>query len=418
MNEDHRLTKVEILLQQKKYSEAERVLKELLFEDSNNIHFLSLLAEVNLQQDKFEEAKNIIDNAIGRSPDSPFLFYTKSRIALQQDDYNEAEKCIKQSIALDPYDADYFALLANIKLSRKKYDEALKYADRALEIDPENLLGLNTRSTALLKLDKKDESFETIEGALRSDPNNSYTHANYGWGLLEKGDYKKAKEHFKEALQSNPNNEYAKSGMATALKATNPFYRLFLKYAFWMSNLTAKYQWGVIIGFYIGFRTLRSLADSNENLQPYLIPIIVALAIFAFSTWVMDPISNLFLRFNKYGQYLLDKNEKMSSNFVAVSFFTFLAGLLLYFVLNDMRFLSITVFGFAMMLPFGVMFSNSKKNNLLLIYAIAMSAVGLLAIGTTFIEGELMNMFSVLFVLGFVLFQWVANFIMIKKDNK
>ena len=319
MTEDNRITKVEILIQQKKFADAERILSDLLTGDATNIHFLSLLAEVFLQQSKFDQATRIIDNAIGLSPGAAYLFYIKTRIAIQQDKLSEAEKHIKQAIELDPNDADYFALSANIKLARKQFSEALETANRALEIDSENLLALNTRSTALNKLNRTEESYQTIQGALREDPNNSYTHANYGWGLLEKGDHKKALEHFKEALTNDPTNAYAQSGMLEALKATNPIYRLFLQYSFWMSNLTAKYQWGVIIAFYVGFRALKTLARNNEALRPYLVPLIVALGLVAFSTWIIKPISNLFLRFNKYGQLLLDKKEKMSSNFVAAS---------------------------------------------------------------------------------------------------
>ena len=418
MADDHRLSKVGILIQQKKFAEAERILKDLLAEDSNDIQYLTLLSEVNLQQDKYEVAGTIIDNAIGLSPDSPHLYYIKSRIAIHQNKYDEAEENIKRSIELDPYDADYFALLAHFKLSRKQFEEALEIANQALEIDAENILALNTRSTSLLKLDRKEESFDTIEGALREDPNNAYTHANYGWGLLEKGDHKKALVHFKEALKSNPNFEFAQSGMLEALKANSPVYRLFLKYSFWMSNLTSKYKWGVIIGFYVGFRVLKGIATLNETLRPYLTPLIIALALIAFSTWVIKPISNLFLRFNPYGQLLLKKNEKMSSNFVAASFATFLVGSLLYFIFSDEKFLTIAVFGFTMMLPFSLMFSPSKYKNTFLIYAIAMTIIGIIAIGLTFSTGELINGISGLFILGFIAFQWLANFFLIKEDNQ
>lgn len=417
MIEDNRLSKVEILIQQKKFANAEKLLSDLLTEDSNNIHFLSLLAEVNLQQDNFNEANVIINNAIGLSPDDSYLFYIKSRIAIQQDNFRDAEENISQAIKLDPFDADYFALLANIKLGRKQFDEALEIANRALEIDAENLLALNTRSTSLNKLNRSIESFETIEGALREDPNNAYTHTNYGWGLLEKGDHIKALEHFKEALSNDPTFEYAQSGMVEALKATNPIYRVFLKYSFFMSNLTAKYQWGVIIGFYIGFKVLRTVAKNNEALQPYLIPLIVAIALIAFSTWVLEPISNLFLSFNKYGQLLLNKKEKMSSNFVAISLGLFFVGLLLYFLMSDEKMLTIAVYGFTMMLPLGTMFSPSKNKYGLLIYTILLAVFGLIAIGLTFTTGEMFNVMSVVFIFGFVAFQWVANYMLIKENN-
>lgn len=416
--EDNRLSKVDILIQNKRFGEAEKVLNELLSKDSNNIHFLSLLAEVHFQQNKFETATRIILNAIGISPNTPHLFFIKSRIAIQQDNLEEAEQNIYHAIQLDSYDADYFALLANIKLGRKQFNDALEIANQALEIDAENLLALNTRSTALNKLNRSEESFETIEGALREDPNNAYTHANYGWGLLENGNHKKALEHFKEALKNDPTYEYAQSGMLEALKAANPVYRIFLKYSFWMSNLTAKYRWGVILGFYLGFTSLKRIASNNTELQPYLIPLIVALALVAFSTWVIAPIGNLFLRFNKYGQLLLDKKEKISSNFVALSLGLTVIGILLYFLLSAEKMLIIAAFGFSMMLPLGTMLSPSKNKYGLLIYTITLAAVGLIAIGLSFSTGEIFNLLTVIYIFGFVGFQWIANYMLIKEDSE
>lgn len=414
---DPRMSRVRVLIEQQRYSEAEEILKDLLTGNPTNIGYLYLLAEVKLQQDKLEEALQLTDNAIGLSPESDRLFFLKAHILVRQRNLDEAEKYLNQAISLDSDEADYFAFLGHVKLVRKQYDKALELADKALWLDSENLIALNTRSTALLKLNKSEESFETIEGALREDPDNAYTHANYGWGLLEKGNHKKALEHFKEALKSDPNNAYAQAGMMEALKAANPIYKLFLKYAFWMSNMTAKYQWGVIIGFYIGFRVLRGIAASNEALQPFLTPVLVLLAVFAFSTWVINPISNLFLRFNRYGRFLLNKKQKLSSNFVGISLAICLTGVLLYFVLQNDKFLAVAAYGFAMMVPLSVMFSPTKYKNALLIYATAMAVVGAVALFLVFSTGQILNPAASVFMLGFIAFQWIANYMMIKEDN-
>ena len=205
--------------------------------------------------------------------------------------------------------------------------------------------------------------------------------------------------------------------MLEAIKASNPIYRVFLKYSFWMGNLTDKYQWGVIIGFYLIVRLLRTVANNNEALKPILTPLVIVLALIAFSTWIIAPISNLFLRFNKYGQLLLDKNEKLSSNFVAISFVTFILGLLLYVTSSNQNMLTIAVFGFTMMLPFGTMFSPSKNKYGLLIYTFALAIVGLLAIGITFSINEMYNIMTTVYVFGFIGFQWVANYMLIKEDT-
>lgn len=411
------LNRAIILIEQRKYVEAEKVLQDLFSSDPNDLQTITLLSEVKLQLDKVEDADTLINTAIGLYPDLSHLFYIKAKVAIAKEKYNEAETHIEKAIELDANEADYFALWASIKLSRKQYEKALTLANQSLELDAENILGLNTRSTALLKLNNKEDSFKTIEGALKEDPTNAYTHANYGWGLLEKGEHKKALEHFREALKNNPHFDYAQAGMVEALKAKSPFYRLFLKYSFWINNLTQKYQWGVIIGFYILFRIIKSMAKNNEFLQPYLNPLLILLALLAFSTWVIMPLSNLTFRLNQYGKYLLSKKEIMSSNFVAVSLLLCIIGLISYLLLTDQRWLTIAVFGFTMMLPLGVMFSPTKFKNALVIYAGIMMIVGMLAIFTTFQTDKLFNFYTVVYIFGFVAYQWFANYLLIKQDN-
>jgi tetratricopeptide (TPR) repeat protein len=411
------LQRAEILVNQGKYEDAERLLKDLLINDPNDVHVLTLLSEVKLQQGKVEEADRLINVAIGISPDFGFLFYVKARISIHLSQYDEAERNIKQAVEMEPFNANFFALWGSIKLTRKQYDLALELADKSLALDAENLLGLNVRSTALMKLNNKEESFRTIEGALREDPNNSYTHSNYGWNLLEKGEHKKALEHFKEALKNDPNNGYAKAGMAEALKASNFLYKGFLKYSFFMSNLTAKYQWGVIIGFYLLSKGLRTVAQQYEALSPYLMPLIILLALFAFSTWVIGPLSNLFLRLNKYGKYLLDKKEILSSNFVGVSFLVFLVGIAAYLVMSDLRYLTIAAFGFTMMVPLSSIFSPTKYKHSLVIFSGVLGLLGIGAILVTFYTGEIFNTLTTGYFLGFMGYQWGANFLMIRQSN-
>ena len=220
------------------------------------------------------------------------------------------------------------------------------------------------------------------------------------------------------ALQNNPNYGYAQAGLLEALKAKNVVYRLFLKYSFWIGNLTSKYQWAVIIGFYMAARALRALSASNESLQPFLNPILILLAFIAFSTWIIQPISNLFLRFNKYGQLLLDKEEKISSSLVAVALATFLIGLACYFFMKDDQYLSIVAVGFVLMPVFGSMYGDTKPKNILLYFSFGMLALGIAAIANTFLSGDVFNSITMVFAAAFIAFQWGANFLLIKENNR
>jgi tetratricopeptide (TPR) repeat protein len=409
--------RAEILIQQKRYAEAEKILNELLGNDPNNVYILTLLTEACLQLDKNERALTIVETAIGLAPDNAIVHYMKARAVLSLDRYNDAEQCLATSISLEPDFPSAFAFWASIKLIRKQYQSALEMADKALALEPDNVLALNNRSTALVKLNQTADAYATIDGALREDPNNYYTHANYGWTLLEKGQHKKALEHFRESLKINPGFEYAQAGMIEALKAKNPVYRLFLKYAFFMGNLTQKYQWGVIIGLYLLLRLLGSLADKSPQLAPYITPITFLLIVFAFSTWIIAPLSNLYLRLNRFGRYILSPKETKVSNYVGVSLLVCLAALPFYFANGNEGWLALSAFGFVMMLPLSVMLSPAKRKYILVAYTLGLALVGLLAVAGSFVLNAMFNNLSMVFLIALFAFQWVANFMLIKQGN-
>lgn len=412
------LEKAQILYHQNRHKEAEKILAELVALDPTNADLLGWYSDVLRELDKHKESERMINSAIGLAPHQSELHYKKCLVLLQLEKLDAAEESIELAIKIDPEVAEYFAIWSMIKQSRKQFEKALELANKSLELDPENIIGLNARSSAQLKLNKKEDSFKTIEGALREDPNNALTHSNYGWNLLEKGDHKKALEHFGEALKIDPQFSMAQAGMLQALKARYFFYRWFLKYAFWMGNMTAKYQWFVIIGFYLLFRVLKGIARTNEALQPWITPILVVMGIMAFSTWIMTPVSNLFLRLNKYGKHLLDKKEMKSSNFVGISGAVCLLGIALFFITSDMRWLTLAALGLGMMIPLSHLFANAKSKAVLYSYTGLLLLFGLLAVYWTFEINVIFNLFSMIFLFGLFGFQLLANFIFIRADNK
>lgn len=415
---DEQLKRAQILMQHRRYDEAEKILQSSLSQQPDNAYVLALYAELSIQQEKLDKAKLLIENAIGLAPEMGFLFYIKAKVHLEMEAYDEAETNLQLAIEKEPYDDDNYALLAAIKLARKQYQAALEIAEKALEINPQNIQGLNTRATALLKLDRKEDSFQTIDGVLREDPNNAFTHMNYGWNLLEKGDHRKALIHFQEALKYNPNLEYAKAGMVEALKANNIFYRAFLKYAFWIGNLTKKYQWGVVIGFYALFRVIKIIASQNQALLPILLPVMILLSLIAFSTWILSPVGNLFLRLNKYGKHILTKDEQISSTFVGISMLVSLAGLIGYFVMKDDIWLMVVVFGLTMMVPLGTMLTKTKVKDILVYFTAIVAFVGIGAIIIAFKTDNIFNKLTAIYLFTFFIYQWVVNYFQIEASNK
>ena len=111
------------------------------------------------------------------------------------------------------------------------------------------------------------------------------------------------------------------------------------------------------------------------------------------------------------------KEEKQSSNFVGVSLAICLLGIGIYLFTANVQFLVVAAFGFTMMVPFGSMFSGGKHQLKLILYTAVMSLLGVLAIVQAFKNGETFNIYTSFFLIGFIAFQWIANYLRIKESN-
>ncbi len=410
------LERAELLIHQGNYKKAEEELHQALQKEPTNFFALYYLAVIQYQKGDYKKALTTVENSIAQNPENATAFYLKGQICFKLDQLKEAEENALKAIELDSYHADFFALMSSIYLEKRDHAEAVNWANKGLEVDPGNLPCLNFRSAALTQSGKSEEAFQTIETALNEDPGNPFTHANYGWGKIYQGKHKEAMEHFREALRNDPQNEYAKAGLVEALKARSPLYSLYLRYATWMARQKGSTQWIVIIGFLILTRLLRSAADTNPQLRAFLIPVVVLFVIVAFSTWIISPVHDLILFLNPYGKYALSRKERLSASLVGVALAISALSVLAYIFLPIAAFMALAVFGFTITIPVGNMFTppKEKKQRIVIFYSIGLAITGLAAVGVSVASGQLVNTFSIIYILGLVAFQWMFNFLAIK----
>src|SRR5215510_7165809 len=296
------IERARLLINQSRYELATRELHKALAADPDDPIAHALMAICLAEQKKFDQAYGEARQAATLAPDLPYAQYVMAFVRFQQVSLPEAERAINKAIQLNPWDADHFALLAQINYRQKRWRDALKAAERGLEIEAEHMACANLRAMALNQLGRGKEAGQMLEDALAQDPENALTHANRGWTALQRGDAKNALEHFRESLRLDPTNDLARSGMIEALKARYFVYRLMLKYYFFMSRLSGRAQWFVLLGILFVAKVVPFL------FIPYLI--------FVLLSWTSDPLSNLLLRLNRYGRLLLTKEEILASNLV------------------------------------------------------------------------------------------------------
>lgn len=410
--EDNRFAHAVLLYNQRRYADAEKTLHDILATDPNQGHALQLLAATHLQQDRHAEARQLAQRVLGLRPHGADAHNLLARIELADDQPAKAEEHAQQAVALDPGDSANHAILAFVLLRRTEHQRALESADRGLAIDPEDIQCLNIRTEALARLGRKEEADRTIHKSLELDPENPYTHSNTGWAVLRRGEHARALEHFREALRRDPMNAHAKAGLVEALKARYWPYRLWLRYAFWVSNLKGNVQVMLMVGLYLLNRALNGLIDKNPALAPFLYPILVAYLLFALSTWILVPVSNLFLRFNPYGRYALDREETLSSTLTGISLAISLLALLGWAILGGAALLTLAIVAFLLMIPLGSMLNPQPKYRWVLVTA----CCGLALLGTagTFIAattGIVLNGPISIFFTGLLIYQFGASFL-------
>jgi len=218
-----------------------------------------------------------------------------------------------KAIELFPHHAEYYGLMAFIFLDEKEFELALQKADEGLALDPENITCLNARARAQNKLRQTNEAIATMQDALAIDPDNEFTHVTIGWNFLEKGKHKEATTHFREALRISPAHHSAKVGLKEALKSKIPPYRWLLQFNFWMQNKSKAFRWVFIISILVGVRLIEGFSKENPQFENAGIVVAACYFLFVGTSWIINPLANVFLLFHKDGKYALENSEKWNA---------------------------------------------------------------------------------------------------------
>jgi tetratricopeptide (TPR) repeat protein len=407
-----------VLYQQSRFDLAERELRQTLAEDPDSPLAHALLSFCLSGRKRHDEAIGEAERAVALAPGLPLVHHALASALYHQDKLTEAESAIGEAIRLDPTEADYFALLASIHLEQRRPDDARKAAEEGLAADPEHVGCANLRAMALVKLGRKHEAGATIEGALAKDPQNALTHANQGWTLLHQGDHRKALEHFREALRLDPELEWARVGIVEALKAKHLIYRVMLRYFLWMSTLSDKARWVVVLAVFFGPRVLVEIGSQAGPVAKSLF-FLLALGLlgFVYLTWVADPLFNLFLRVNKFGRYALSREQVRASNWVGACLLGALVAPAILLAVKPWLAPFGSLMFLGLILPVSATFRCRAAGpfGLMALYTTALAVVGVLALALWATSAPILRdpsswarQLPELFVLGVVVSTWLA----------
>jgi len=408
------LQRVQLLLSQGRTEEAETQLSSYLQDDPTSEYGRYLMAFILYFKGKSRDSEQILLHLQSEDPENPSYLALLAEINLKEEEYAEAEYKTDQLLEMSPDEVQFHNLKSRLKFAQRYYDGALQYANSALTIDPENLEALNQKALLAGILGDQNVATNAVLEALEQNPEDPYTIANHGRQLLAEGKVNEALERLSEALRMNPTNNLARYGMQEALKSRFWPYRLFYKYMQFMSRLTARGSWTVIIGAYIIYQIIYRVGQANEALAPFLMPIAYLLIGFFLLSWIINPLMNLYLLTNPYGRLLLDDEEKKMAQLTGASLILAAACFSLWYFLNQDIFLFATLFFVAMMIPLGSFLTPyNKSNKQKLIYFTG--AIFVLGMAGIFLNTIML--LNIAFI-GIFIYQFVVNSMAISSSSR
>jgi tetratricopeptide (TPR) repeat protein len=121
---------------QRRFDEAERVYREILTMDENNVFTLGNLAAILVEQGRLEEGETMANRALAVDPEDPFSLSLIGIVRFRQRQYDEAFAALSRSAEIDPENADtqnYLGITLSQRGQRKAAEAALR---KALKLNP------------------------------------------------------------------------------------------------------------------------------------------------------------------------------------------------------------------------------------------------------------------------------------------
>ena len=313
--------------------------------------------------------------ATGLLPGNSFPIALQSRILSLLDREIEALPLADSAIALSPEDTYSWSTKSIALCGLSRWPEAESAARQALTLDPDDVTASNLLAHSL-RLQKKFSEAESHR-TLARDPENAFSFANSGWAALQRGQIKEAEDFFKEALRLDPNMRHAKEGLKESFRARSAFYRLFLRWVFFIQQFSQKNRIMIMIALIFGFRIIRAIAAA---IHPILvIPVVLIYYAFIFGTWLSKGLGNFLILKDPVARMSLEFNEKIEA--IAIGSL-FLGGLLIFVCGMGTGMMPAAIVGGSMMvtaIPISLIFTNESIWGRVIFGASSFAILGLCA---------------------------------------
>jgi arylsulfatase A-like enzyme/Tfp pilus assembly protein PilF len=164
------------------------------------------LADALRHQKKYDEAESVLRSYLQTKSEAPEAHYGLALVMLEQGRDDAAVPELTTTLALDPEYAEAHYDLAMIHIRRDEPDHALAEFDAALQIDHCHGAAYTERGTLLARLGRIAEAIADLQQGLKFAPRSPSLHNNLGFVLSGTGATEEARQHLERAVELSPDS--------------------------------------------------------------------------------------------------------------------------------------------------------------------------------------------------------------------
>lgn len=175
-----------------------------------------LLGDLMMQQKKYPEAEQQYKKALSRQSLSELTL--RLHIAQRRaKELNSAETTLTSWLSNNPEDLLIKNALAEFYVAQNKYTDAAKVYSQLIALQPQNPYLHNNLANTLLYLEKHNEAMASARRAYEILPKNPSINDTLGWLLILSGDFEQGLSYLREALTRAADNAEIRYHIAVAL---------------------------------------------------------------------------------------------------------------------------------------------------------------------------------------------------------
>lgn len=215
--------------------QAERIYRQILELEPNNVEVYKKLGNVFLQQGCINKAIHSYEQAFHL--DTNYLdvnyieVYNNMGIILEkQGQLENAIACYQQALSIDPNYIEAYKNLGIVFAKKGEIENALTCHQQALALDLTSTETYNNLGVLFRKKGELEKAIACYQQALNLNPNFPEAYNNLGVAFEEMGQYEKAKACYVQGIELDPNSALAHVNLALILLRAGEFKLGFAEY--------------------------------------------------------------------------------------------------------------------------------------------------------------------------------------------